>query len=206
MPEIVCIVDKSGSMLSHKDDTIREYNRFIAEQAKQSAGVNVTLVLFSSYDDYEIVFQGKNIMAVPALSQATYRPHGNTALWDAIGKTIGLVDQRQGDNRRDEKTAVLIITDGEENDSREYDAPAVKEEIQAHRNGGWEFFFVGAELNAYIEAASIGLAAQFVLPADLKTAEGTADAYAALGRGTMAYLSGESPAGWQDNPLDDPDE
>lgn len=139
---IVSILDRSGSMGGSEDHVISSYNEFIASQIESFKGrdieVKTTLVLFD--DRVEEVYTGKSLLSTPKLTNDVYYVRGMTALYDAVGMTINKF--------KDEKNAIFFIeTDGHENQSKEYSAGVLKSLVEERTAFGWDFNFVGADLN-----------------------------------------------------------
>lgn len=159
LTEIVCILDESGSMASLTDDTIGGYNSYIKDQQQTPGEAYLTTVLFD--DRYIVLHDHVNIQDVPPMTRREYSPLGMTALMDAIGKTINSVGQRLSSTPEEERPAhviFVITTDGYENDSKEFTRAKVKEMIEHQQEKySWQFLFLGAGIDAYQEAASLGL-------------------------------------------------
>lgn len=159
LTEIVFILDESGSMDPLADDTIGGFNSYIEEQKKGPGEAYLTAVLFD--DRYIILHDHVNIQDVPLLTSHEYSPLGMTALMDAIGRTINSVGQRLSNTPEEERPAhviFVITTDGYENASKEFTRSKVKEMIEHQQEKySWQFMFLGAGIDAYQEAASLGL-------------------------------------------------
>lgn len=147
---IVVILDRSGSMASIKHDAIGGFNTFLAQQKAQPGKARMTLVQFDH--EYEVLCDRKALSRTKKLSAETYVPRGATALLDAIGRTVGPIKPEKG-----EKVIVAILTDGHENSSREWTKAQINELIDAKRDEGFEFIYLGANQDAFAEAASIGI-------------------------------------------------
>ena len=161
LSELVFILDKSGSMGGLEADTIGGYNAMLERQRALDGECLITTVLFDS--GYEILHDRADIRAVGPISEAEYKVGGTTALLDAIGRTILRIDRAQersaGDSRA-EKVLFVIITDGEENASREYSAEKVRALIERQKaQRGWEFVFLGANIDAVRTAGRFGISA-----------------------------------------------
>jgi hypothetical protein len=143
--ELICIVDHSGSMIAIQDDAENGFNEYI-RKVKEDGPTYVTLVEFD--DTVETVYKLENILEVKPYKM---RPRGWTALYDAIGMTLN------GYPATDAKVIVVIITDGGENSSREYNADAIKALIEERSNAGWEFIFLAANQDAIFEGNKIGI-------------------------------------------------
>ena len=148
--DIIFILDRSGSMSCVEEETIRGYNDFLDKQKKNRGQVFVTTVLFD--DKYELLYSRENISNVKHISNCEYYARGCTALMDAIGKTIVTLDKKIDKHNR---VIMVIMTDGLENASREYNRDMVKKLIKKHKD--WEFVFLGANIDSAEEGASIGI-------------------------------------------------
>ena len=157
---ITVILDRSGSMRPIAKDTIGGFNTFLADQKKDPADeARLTLVQFDH--EYDVIHNNKLLAEVPELTGETYVPRGNTALLDALGRTITTTGQTLSampENERPEAVVVVVITDGEENASREYTkaqvAAMVKEQTDVYK---WQFLFLGANIDAIQAGASVGV-------------------------------------------------
>ena len=157
LTEIVCILDRSGSMESICDDAIGGFNAFLQEQKAESGQATLTVVLFDN--EYKLLYEGRDIQAVKPLDRSTYQPRGATALLDAIGTTVDRVGKRLADtpqDRRPGKVIVAILTDGQENDSHRYSHRQVFDMIRHQRQCyQWEFVFLAANQNAIATGTSL---------------------------------------------------
>jgi uncharacterized protein YegL len=161
LTDIVLIVDRSGSMNESASDTIGTINSFIEEQKKLPGEATVTLVLFNEAD--ECVFARTPLTAFPTITSKEYRCSGMTALIDAACKAIenqGAHYARMRESYRPGKVIVAIITDGEENSSREYTQAQLKAMIEEQTTKySWEFLFLGANIDTFAVAGNYGIAA-----------------------------------------------
>ena len=148
--DIVFVLDRSGSMGCIEKETIRGYNDFLSKQKKNMGKVFVTTVLFD--DDYELLYSRENILNVHPITSKEYYARGCTALMDAVGKTIVSIDKNIS---KDNKVIFVIMTDGLENASREYNRDMVRRLIKKHKD--WEFVFLGANIDSEKEGSSIGI-------------------------------------------------
>ncbi len=159
--EIVFILDKSGSMGGLEEDTIGGFNSFIESQKAEEGKALVTTVVFST--DYVKIHDRIDLSEIVPLTRADYRVGGGTALYDALGDTIEHITTVHRYIRREdvpEKTVFVITTDGEENSSRRYRAADVKRKIKlCEESLGWEFLFLGANIDAFAAADRIGIRA-----------------------------------------------
>ena len=160
LTELVFILDKSGSMSGLESDTIGGYNSMLKKQQSIEDECHITTVLFDNY--YELLHDRIDIKAVSLITEKEYQVGGSTALLDAIGNTIhkiGNAQKHTAENYRAEKVMFVIITDGEENSSREYSAEKVKAQIERQKTRfGWEFIFLGANIDAVQTARRFGIA------------------------------------------------
>jgi len=158
--ELVFILDKSGSMGGLETDTIGGYNTMLKKQKTIDGECHITTVLFNN--NYELLHDRIDINAVSLITEKEYQAGGSTALLDAIGRTIQKIGNAQrytADDYRAEKVMFVIITDGEENSSREYSPDKVKEQIEWQKSKyGWEFIFLGANIDAVQTASHFGIA------------------------------------------------
>jgi len=161
LTELVFILDKSGSMGGLETDTIGGYNSMLAKQQAVEGECHITTVLFDN--NYELLHDRIDIKAISPITEKEYQVGGSTALLDAIGRTIhkiGNAQKHTADDYRAEKVMFIIITDGEENSSREYSADMVKAQIERQKKKyGWEFIFLGANIDAVETAGRFGISA-----------------------------------------------
>jgi uncharacterized protein YegL len=160
LTELVFSLDKSGSMGGLESDTIGGYNSMFAKQQAVEGEAQVTTVLFDN--NYELLHDRIDIKAVSPITEREYQVGGSTALLDAIGRTIhkiGNAQKNTAEDYRAEKVVFVIITDGEENASREYTSDKVKAQIERQKSRyGWEFIFLGANIDAVETAGRFGIA------------------------------------------------
>jgi len=158
--ELVFILDRSGSMGGMESDTIGGFNSMLVKQQAEPDDCRITTVLFDN--QYEILHDRIDIKAVSAITEREYFVRGQTALLDAIGLTInkiGGVQKNTSDEYRADKVLFVITTDGMENASREFDYDRIKSMIENQKNKyGWEFVFLGANIDAVDVANRFGIA------------------------------------------------
>ena len=159
LTEIVFILDRSGSMAGLEDDTIGGFNAMIEKQKKEQGEAVVSTVLFDNVS--EVIHDRVDIQKVEPMTRKDYYVRGCTALLDAVGKAIhhiGNVHKYAREEDRPEKTLFVITTDGMENASRQYSHTDLKRMIQRQKEKyGWEFLFLGANIDAAKEAARFGI-------------------------------------------------
>lgn len=160
LTELVFILDKSGSMGGLEPDTIGGYNSMLKKQQEVAGECQITTVLFNN--SHELLHDRIDIKAVSPITEKEYFVGGSTALVDAIGSTIHKIVTAQKHTAEDfqaEKVIFVIITDGEENSSREYSLEKVKAQIEKQKSEyGWEFIFLGANLDSVETAGRFGIA------------------------------------------------
>lgn len=153
---ITLVVDRSGSMASTRTDAEGGINQLIKDQATKEGKCTFTLVQFDSL--YDVVYDFKPINEVNEYSLV---PRGSTALLDAVGKAIVTTGEKLAalpENERPALVMVVIVTDGEENSSREYNRQKIKDLITQQQDVyKWQFTFLGADQSAFAEAASMGM-------------------------------------------------
>lgn len=149
--QIVVVLDRSGSMQSIATPTVDGLNSFIKEQRNAKGDATLTLVQFDH--EYQVDYIARPINEVKDLINGeTFQPNGTTALFDAVGKTIN-------DLNTTDDVIFVIITDGHENASKEYDQKKVFGLIEEKKNMGWNFLFLGANQDAIKAGASMGISA-----------------------------------------------
>ena len=159
LTEIVFILDRSGSMAGLEGDTIGGFNSMIEKQKRESGEALISTVLFDN--ETEVIHDRVDIKKIALLTDRDYYVRGCTALLDAVGGAIhhiGNVHKYAREEDRPEKTLFIITTDGMENASRKYTYDRLKMMIERHKEKyGWEFVFLGANIDAAKEAARFGI-------------------------------------------------
>ena len=157
--ELVFILDRSGSMGGLESDTIGGFNSMLAKQQAEDGECRITTVLFDN--EYETLHDRIDIKAVSQITEREYFVRGQTALLDAIGRTINKitgVQKSTAEEYRAEKVLFVITTDGMENASREFTYNNIKALIEKQKTDyGWEFIFLGANIDAVDVANRIGI-------------------------------------------------
>lgn len=159
LTEIVFILDRSGSMAGLESDTIGGFNSMLEKQKKAEGQALLSAVLFSN--DSQVLYDRADIDRVEPMTDEQYRVGGCTALLDAIGDAvhhIGNVHKYAREEDRPAKTVFIITTDGYENSSRRYSYETVRKMVERQRERyGWEFLFLGANMDAISAARSFGI-------------------------------------------------
>ena len=204
LTELVFILDRSGSMHRLVTDTIGGFNSMLSRQKEQPGEAYVSTFLFSS--DSQLLHDRLNLRDVPEMTERDYRASGSTALIDAIGGAIKHISNIHKYARPEDvpaHTLFIITTDGMENASHCYTSTQVKEMIRQQEEQGWEFLFIGANIDAVETAAHIGIrrdrAANY--HADKR---GTETLYACLSKPISAMRAGEGvSSNWSESLKED---
>lgn len=160
LTELVFVIDKSGSMADLTDDTIGGFNSVLAEQREKDGEVLVSTVLFNQAST--VLHDRVPIREVEPMTREDYRAGGSTALIDAIGGAVHHIDTIHRYARREdvpEHTLFVITTDGMENASTRYSADEVRRTVGRRQEDGWEFIFLGANIDAAETAKRYGMRA-----------------------------------------------
>ncbi len=157
--ELICILDRSGSMAPLRDDAIGGFNTFLEAQKAVPGAARLTLVLF----DHEVQTPHARapLADIPPLTAATFVPRGSTALYDAVGDALYRLHSRIAETpaqERPERVVVAILTDGQENASTRFSRTQLADAIAARRAEGWDFTFLAANQDAMLAAEAIGIA------------------------------------------------
>jgi len=158
--KIVFIIDESGSMEGSNSDVIGGFNSFVDRQKTENSG-EITISLYKFNDVVSTIITNKPASEISNLTNKDYSPKGFTALFDAIGLAIQETDKqltRLPESKRPDKVMVVIITDGEENASKEFSSTAIKSAISTHEDLlHWSFIFLGSGLKDFKDAESLGI-------------------------------------------------
>ena len=200
LTEIVFILDRSGSMGGLEDDTIGGFNAMLEKQKKEEGQVIVSTLLFDNL--CEVIHDRLPLDKVPRMTRKEYYVRGCTALLDAVGGAIhhiGNVHKYAREEDRPERTLFVITTDGMENASRRYDYDKVKSMIRRQKERyGWEFLFLGANIDAAAEAARFGISSDCT--ADYHAdSQGTSVVYEAVNKAVCNVRAARpASANWKD--------
>jgi len=186
--KIVFILDRSGSMFNLQKDVIGGFNSFLSEQKKLKDKAEVTTILFDHY--YEVLHDDIDINRVEPITERQYYTRGNTALLDAIGKTIKNIDVA---TKKRDNVLFVINTDGYENASTEYNNKQVKELVEHfEKKHDWKFIFLGANMDAFSVGSTMGITYNFNYA---NTKDGIHTMYAAVSDTTRSWRTMNSSAG-----------
>lgn len=158
LTELVFLLDRSGSMRGLEADTIGGFNSLIEKQKKEEGDAVISTVLFD--DHQELIHDRVSLHKIPLMTEEQYYVRGCTALLDALGDAIsriGTVHQYAREEDRPHKTLFIITTDGMENASRRYSYDRVKQLVEQKKEIGWEFLFLGANIDAIEVAGRFGI-------------------------------------------------
>jgi len=195
LTEVVFILDRSGSMAGLEEDTIGGFNSLINKQRKEEGEAIISAVLFD--DRMEVLYDRIPLGRIEPMTDAQYYVRGCTALLDAIGSAIhhiSNVHKYAREEDRPEKTLFIIMTDGMENASRRYDYKKVKKMVKKSKEKhGWEFLFLGANIDAIKVAGSFGVSADRAVNYE-SDREGTALNYRVLSETISAVRRSSSRA------------
>lgn len=146
---IIYILDRSGSMSSIKKETIEGFNRYVESQ-RQNKNALMTLIQFD--DQYEVVFEKRNILDVEPLTEKTFIPRGSTSLYDTVGRAVS---EYCSDTK--DITLVIIQTDGQSNCDIEQTPETISEIISEKTKSGIEFVYLAANLDAFTSAGTLNI-------------------------------------------------
>lgn len=189
--ELVFILDKSGSMAGLEQDTIGGFNALIDKQRKLPGEVRVTTVLFNH--EYELLHDRISLEGISPMTDSDYEVGGMTALLDAVGSTIQKISNAQkGTLKKHQADQVMFVitTDGLENSSCEYTYKKIHEMIASKKTAGWEFIFLGANIDAVATAKKFGVDEDFAVDYHAD-AEGTELNYQVVSEAVSSFRTGK---------------
>lgn len=199
LTELVFILDRSGSMHGLEKDTIGGFNSVLERNKALPGDANITTILFDHR--FTILHDRQPIRSVAPITERDYSPAGMTALLDAVGQAICKIDNvmaHTAEDYRAGKVQFVIITDGLENASKEYSAQRVKQMIRDRQDkDGWDFLFLGANLDAIAVAEDMGIQADRAVTA-MADAPGVSLQYDAIADANVSFRqTRECSASWK---------
>lgn len=157
---ITVILDRTGSMDTIREDVVGGFNAFLGAQQATPHPATFTLVQFDSQDPYEVLQSAVPLAQARPLTLAQYVPRASTPLYDAMGRGILELEAQLAalpDAQRPTKVIFVVVTDGQENASQEFDRARVSALIQAKKALDWDFVFLSADLDAFTDAGHLGV-------------------------------------------------
>lgn len=204
LTEMVFILDRSGSMHGLETDTIGGFNSMIDEQKKLEGEALVSCVLFNN--EMQVIYDRTPLAKVLPMTEKDYSARGTTALIDAIGRAvhhIGNVHKYIREEDVPEHTIFLITTDGMENASHEYSANEVRRMIETRKEQGWEFIFIGANIDSVETAKHFGIREDRTVDY-VHDRQGTAANYNAMNKALSSFRqAGAVSEAWADEARED---
>ncbi|MGN0970630.1 MAG: hypothetical protein ACI4OY_01660 [Aristaeellaceae bacterium] len=205
LTELVFILDRSGSMHGLEKDTIGGFNSVLERNKALPGDANITTILFDHR--FTILHDRQPIRSVAPITERDYSPAGMTALLDAVGQAIRKIDNVQAHTAEDYragKVQFVIITDGLENASKEYSAQRVKQMIRDRQEkDGWDFIFLGANMDAIAVAADMGIQADRAVTA-MADAPGVSLQYDAVAEANICFRqSRDRSSAWKSRVVQD---
>jgi hypothetical protein len=192
---ISIILDRTGSMSTIRDDIIGGYNIFIKSQKSELDKTTVSLIQFDSHDPYEVIYRFVPIDEVAKLTRENYIPRATTPLLDAVGRGINDLEKSISNMKKSErpqKIIMVIITDGQENSSREFKKEQIEKMIkEKQEKEGWQFVFLSADLKAIHDAIDYGFKLYSVLNFKASII-GVREAFLTLSESLQTYKKGKS--------------
>lgn len=180
------ILDKSGSMGTLTDQVLSGFEEYLNTLKKKNVGGKFYLTLFDS-ESIEKPYQGTDLKDVKPLTKDTYRPLGMTPLYDAVVKTVKQMEKEIEDMDDNTAVSVVIMTDGYENDSREYNEKDMSDLVKKlTKKGNWTFAYMGANQDAWAVANKFGIS-QGNTMSWASTGKGTRSAFSSLANASAQY-------------------
>lgn len=177
------VLDRSGSMGNVRDDTIGAFNTYVQDLAKTSPDSKLSLTIFDNMS-IDTIIDHVAIGEVKPLNREIYVPRGGTPLYDAIGLVVAKLDTAKGKNK-----ALVIMTDGQENASREHSKESIRKLIEARqKEANWLVIFLGADQDAFAEGAKFGTQHGSTMQMK-KSGKGLRSSFAAASASTARYAA-----------------
>jgi len=182
---IAFLLDRTGSMANKLEHTIHGFNAYVDElRTDPEIDYRFTLCQFDS-ESFDVLVDGGRLDDVPRLNRENFVPRGMTPLLDASADIIRRAERVEADRH-----LVVILTDGDENTSKRTTYGKLKELISLKKSEGWQFLFLGANIDAYADAGRVGIARHAVMSYG-RGEEATRSAYASVARATASAARGE---------------
>ena len=194
LTHISIILDRTGSMEEIREDTIGGFNAFLKEQQALPDEATFSLIQFDSQDPYEVIHHFEKINNVPRLTSETYVPRASTPLLDAIGKGVNDLESaldKMKPAKRPANVVMVIITDGQENSSREFGKNQIVKMIKAKQGKGWQFVYLSADLDSINDAMEYGMHAHATMAFE-KTHVGTQHMWSSSSKALARYRAKKS--------------
>jgi len=194
LTHISIILDRTGSMEEIREDTIGGFNAFLKEQQALPDEATFSLIQFDSQDPYEVIHHFEKINNVPRLTSETYVPRASTPLLDAIGKGVNDLESaldKMKPAKRPANVVMVIITDGQENSSREFGKNQIVKMIKAKQGKGWQFVYLSADLDSINDAMEYGMHAHATM-AFAKSHAGTQKMWSSSSKALARYRTKKS--------------
>ena len=154
--DITIILDRSGSMNSIKEATIKGFNTFLKQYKKETDNSRITLVTFNEH--WKTQYEEKRIKKKRYLTASNYLPNGKTSLYDTVGYSVDQIDRRIKKYKRPPQVIIGVFTDGLENSSKEHTAKSVKKLLNNRiQTQNWEILYLGANQDAAYEGQKMGI-------------------------------------------------
>lgn len=175
--DITVLLDRTGSMIDQRAETISGFNAFLKEQREVPGDALFTMVQFDATDPFEVLYSAVPIDSAKELTEETFVPRGMTPLFDSFGRLIVSTGERLSaiqEEDRPSKVILVVITDGLDNSSTEYTRERVKTMVEEQeKTWNWHVVFLGANIDAVAEGHLIGVSAAAAMsyaPASAKAA------------------------------------
>lgn len=188
--EIAVVIDRSYSMNGMEPQVCKGFNTFLWQQVCAPGTANISVVLFD--DKYEVLHNSVPANTVPAMTDKEYYARGDTALYDALGKTVVELEQRikrMDPLEQPEKVIVAITTDGYENCSLEWTESGLHEKLDEMRAEGWEFIWLSANEDDR-QASQLGYGTKDIAFYEQDEEDGVASSYLDMSTRTLGYRGG----------------
>ena len=194
LTHISIILDRTGSMDEIREDTIGGFNAFLKEQQALPDKATMSLIQFDTQDPYEVIHHFKPIGEISLLTAQTYVPRASTPLLDAIGRGINDLEstlEKMKPAKRPANVVMVIITDGQENSSREFGKHQIVKMIKAMQKKGWQFVYLSADLDSINDAMEYGMHAHATM-AFAKSHAGTQQMWSSSSKALARFRTNKS--------------